>query len=212
MRIINPHHSKKQQAGPCHEKLHSVRQKASEGHGQMQQHKVAMTNAMQWSPLNSPLHSGAGALHSLWSTPEAAALQLKDKSCLWNHYTQPWGWNSHWPYHIYYSPWFPIAVMVRFRLICRHFIIYTKCHGSLINISGLFPNNFSIRSWWKQAVSTPGRNTPLMATVAVWPSGLPGESPSGKAVSRLHSWSWSDLGGRWPLFQEDDDGLSLWGT
>lgn len=46
MRIINPHHSIKQQAGPCHEKLNSVRQKASKGHGQMQQHEVAMTNAM----------------------------------------------------------------------------------------------------------------------------------------------------------------------
>lgn len=46
MRIINPHHNIKQQAGPCHENLNSARQKASKGHRQMQQHAVAMTNAM----------------------------------------------------------------------------------------------------------------------------------------------------------------------
>lgn len=61
MRIINPHHSIKQQAGPCHEKLDSVRQKASKGHGQMQQHRVAMTNAMVtfercWCPAELVIH------------------------------------------------------------------------------------------------------------------------------------------------------------
>lgn len=61
MRIINPHHSTKQQAGPCHEKLNSVRQQASKGHGQMQQHKVAMTNAMvtfelRWCPAEPVIH------------------------------------------------------------------------------------------------------------------------------------------------------------
>lgn len=109
-------------------------------------------------------------------------------------------------------PWFPLVATVGLRLICCHYIIYTKCHGSLINISGLFPNNFSIQSWWKQAVSTLSRNTLLMARVTVWTSGLPGESPSGNAGSKLHSWSWSGLGERWPLFQEDDDALFLWGT
>lgn len=82
MRIINPHHSKKQQAGPCHEKLNSVRQKASEGHGQMQQHKVAMTNAMQWSPLNSPLHSGAGALTQPVIHPRSSCISAERQKLL----------------------------------------------------------------------------------------------------------------------------------
>lgn len=60
MRIINPYHSIKQ-AGPCHEELDSVRQKASKGHGQMQQHEVAMTNAVvtfecRWCPAELVTH------------------------------------------------------------------------------------------------------------------------------------------------------------
>lgn len=61
MRIINPHHSIKQQAGPCNEKLNSVRQKASKGHRQMQQHEAAMTNAIVtfelcWCPAELVTH------------------------------------------------------------------------------------------------------------------------------------------------------------
>lgn len=68
MRIINPHHNTKQQAGPCHEKLNSVRQKASDGHGQMQQHEVAVTNAMVTFELLTPQWS--------WCTVDPPKKQL----------------------------------------------------------------------------------------------------------------------------------------
>jgi len=64
-RLISPLHSTEQQAGPCIEKLHAVIHQGPEDHGQMLQHKVAMENRMQRSPLNSPLYRAAGALHGL---------------------------------------------------------------------------------------------------------------------------------------------------
>ena len=46
-RLINPFHSIEQQGAPCIEKLHIVIHQGTEDRGQMQQHKVAMENAMQ---------------------------------------------------------------------------------------------------------------------------------------------------------------------
>lgn len=171
MRIINPHYSIKQQAGPCHVELDSLEE--------------GFQRPWADAAVQSSHNQCRGYLWTLLVPCRACDPPQKQPHFSWKtrvaYETTAQRWNSRWPYHSYDSPWLLIAAMVGFRLICRHFIIYTKCCGSLINISGLFPNNFSIRSWWKQAVSTPGRNTLLVAAGAVWPSGLPGESPSRKA-------------------------------